>query len=467
MSKYSRIEESQPSTTTSTIPLLPGLPLLGNVDQFRRDAAGTLFRAWRTSGDAFEVRFGPQRIQFFSHPDYAQDILVRGMRTFLRPREFNGGTLLALALGDSVLTTDGDSWLAKRRLMQPVFHRQRITGMGDTMVAAGQRMLARWDKAGTGAETDLVHEMKLVTLDIINSTMFSSDVLGDVDLVGDKVDQTLEFLASYARAPLRIPLSWPTAANRKFKHAKDTIGDYLGVLIHKRRASAERKDDLLDMLLEARDEDSGEGMNDTQVRSEIASIYAAGHETTSLALVWTWHALNQHPHILRKLQDEVDTVLAGRAPTMADLPRLPYTLAVFEEAMRLYPPVPFTVRKAYASARVGPYDIQDGMFVGIAIQNIHRHPDFWPNAEVFDPQRFMPENKATLKREAYMPFLIGPHLCIGGNFAMMEGQLLLALIAQRYTVTEVPGQPVEKQVAITMKPKHGLRVTLARREVIS
>lgn len=448
-----------------TMPALKGLPFVGNVEQFRRDTVGTLLGAWRDAGDAFEVRFGPQRIQFFSHPDYAQDILVRGMRTFQRPREFKGGTLLSLALGDSVLTTDGDSWLSKRRLMQPVFHRQRIVGMGDAMVAAGERMLARWAQAGDAVETDLVHEMKLVTLDIINSTMFSTDVMGDVDVVGDKVDQTLDFLAAYARAPIRIPLHWPTPANRTFKNARDTIDTYLEKLIVLRRASGEQKGDLLDMLLEARDEATGEGMNDMQVRSEIASIYAAGHETTSLALTWTWHALNQHPEIVRRLRHEVDTVLAGRSPTMADLPNLPYTLAVFEESMRLYPPVPFTVRKAYAPARVGPYDIPEGMFVGVAIQNIHRHPDFWPNAAVFDPDRFMPANKAALKREAYMPFLIGPHLCIGGNFALMEGQLLLALMAQRYAITEVPGQVIDKHVSITMKPKGGLRVRLTRREV--
>ena len=217
------------------------------------------------------------------------------------------------------------------------------------------------------------------------------------------------------------------------------------------------------MLLDARDEDTGEGMNDEQVRNEVITIYGAGHETTAVALTWTCYALNQHPDVLKALQSEVDTALQGRTPTMADLPNLPYTLQVFEETLRLFPPVPLSVRMAYEPTQLDGYAVPKNQLVAIGINNMHRHPDFWEQPEAFMPERFAPENKAKLNRIAYLPFFTGPHLCIGSNFALMEGQLLLAMMVQRYAMRMTPNQKVEKEVAITMRPKHGLPVTLQRR----
>jgi cytochrome P450 len=458
---------TQPPSTEAAIsrvvPQLPGVPLLGNALQFRADTIGTLERGWREHGDLFEIRLGGRKLMIASSPGIAQDILIRGASTFRRPDQINGGTLLSLALGDSMLTTDGESWLARRRLMQPVFHRQRIQAMGDAMVHAGRRMLARWDKFGDDATIDLVAEMKQVTLDIINQTMFGTDVTSDADTVGHQVDAMLAFMAAFARNPVRLPLSWPTPANRRFLHARGVIEAYLDRVIRARRASAERRGDLLDMLLDARDEETGAAMTDVQVRNEVATIFAAGHETTALALTWTWHALNHNPQALRALRAEIDSVLGGREPTMADLPNLPYTLAVLEESMRLYPPVPFTVRKAYAPARLGPFEVEAGRLIGISINNIHRHPDFWPDAHRFDPERFLPANKSALRREAYMPFLIGGHMCIGLNFALMEGQLLLAMMAQHFDIRELPNQKIDKRVTITMRPAAGLAMRVAKR----
>jgi len=298
-----------------------------------------------------------------------------------------------------------------------------------------------------------------VTLDIINRTMFSVDVLPSVDRIGATIDVGLHYIMRYIQSPIRVPDHWPTPAKRKFDAAKATLDEFLYGIIAKRRASqGQAHGDLLDMLLVARDQDTGEGMNDEQVRNEVASIYGAGHETTALALTWTWLALNQNPAVLRTLQAEVDAVLQGRTPTMADLPHLPYTLQVFEESMRLYPPVPFTGRVAVQATTLGGFAIPKGAFVNIAINNIHRHPDFWADPEAFQPERFAPEHKTNLNRNVYIPFLTGPHLCIGNNFALMEGQLLLAQMVQRYDVQVVPDQHIVKEVAITMRPKDGLQV---------
>jgi len=201
----------------------------------------------------------------------------------------------------------------------------------------------------------------------------------------------LQWLTRNVRSPVRIPLSVPTPANRKFLRAKASLDRYLYAMIAERRQTGKQQGDLLDMLLAARDEDTGQGMTDEQVRNEVVTIYAAGHETTAVALTWAWVALNQNPDVLRKLQTEVDTVLGGRAPVIADLARLLYTLQVFEETMRLYPPVPLSVRRAYASAPLGDYIVPKDEFVAIAIHNIHRHPAFWERAEAFVPERFTPD----------------------------------------------------------------------------
>lgn len=448
---------------TAAVPILKGRPLIGHLPEFRRDPLALLETGWRQAGEVYALNVGPRTLIVVSHPDLAQTMLVDGKHLFQRTRTFNGGTPLTFILGLSVLTTDGDSWLAKRRLMQPIFHRARIQAMGATMAEAAQRMLARWEGRPAGSVLDLADEMKLVTLDIINRTMFSADVLPEVGQIGETVDISLHYITDRLRALVPVPASWPTPANRRFQKARATLDGYLYRLIRERRQTTARPGDLLDMLLDARDEATGLGMDDEQVRNEVVTVYGAGHETTALALTWTWYALSQNPDVRRKLQQEVDTVLAGRAPTPADLPRLSYTLAVLEESMRLYPPVPFTARTAEQAAELGGYAIPKGAFVLVAINNLHRHPEFWDEPEAFRPERFLPENKARLHRQAYMPFLTGPHLCIGRDFALMEGQLLLAAMAQRYDLPVAPGQTVEKDVAVTMRPRHGLKVQLTRR----
>lgn len=454
---------SPPALRAAAIPHLPGWPVLGNLPDFGSDPVGTLERGWRKMGDFFTLNIGPRRLHIVSAPDIAHAVLVDGWRTFTRPREVMGGTLLTQLLGHSVLTTDGQSWLSKRRLMQPVFHRQRIQHMGDQMTSAGAAMLARWDALPSTAPVNLSAEMKLVTLDIINRTMFSANVLPEADRLGPVVDEGLHFVAKMTRSLVNLPPGWPTPARAKFKRLRATLDAYLYGVIAERRASSEKKGDLLDMLLDARDEETGLGMNDEQVRNEVATVYGAGHETTALALTWTWLALNNNPSALRKLRAEVDGVLAGRAPTMADLPKLPYTLQVLEEAMRLYPPVPMTMRMAYEPATLAGYALPTRSFVLVSINNLHRHPKFWSDPESFIPERFAPENRVTLDKDAYLPFLTGPHLCIGNSFALMEGHLLLAMMAQRYDVRLIPAQTIVREVAITMRPKGGLRVTLHRR----
>jgi len=280
------------------------------------------------------------------------------------------------------------------------------------------------------------------------------------------VDSALDFIAGRAGNPFALPARWTIIpSHKKFWEQRAKLDDYLFRMIRERRAAlarGEQKNDLLEMLIEAQDADTGERMNDQQVRDEVSGIFGAGHETTALALTWAWHALNKHPDVLAKLRAEVDAL--GHAVQASDLPNLPYTLAVIEETMRLYPPVPMTIRVAFEQTELGGNPIPKGDLVSIAIRNIHRHPTYWQDPLEFRPERFLSENKASLNRNAYMPFLSGPHMCIGNHFALMEGQLLLAMMVQKYDVIESPEQSDEGKMAITMRPKYGLPVRITPRK---
>jgi len=452
-------------STTRPLPVYKSLPFIGILREFGRDPMAVFERGWQTLGDHFVTHLGPRQMHVISSAHLTQEILTEHKHTLRRSSRFEGGTPLTYILGLSLITTDGESWLAKRRMMQPVFHRPRITSMGDKMQAAGEAMLARWAHQPEGQLVELTEEMKLVTLDIINRTMFSTDVLPEVDHIGGVVEEALEFIMRRISTPFALPARWTIVpSHKRFWEARGRLDEYLFRLIRERRAAmaaGEHKSDLLEMLIEARDADTGEAMNDEQIRNEVAGIYGAGHETTALALSWAWHALNQYPEVLAKLRAEVDAL--GHPVQASDLPHLPYTLATLEEAMRLYPPVPFTVRYAYEAREVGGTLIPKDTFITLAIRNIHRHPQYWSEPETFKPERFLPENKATLHRNAYLPFLSGPHMCIGNHFALMEGQLLLAMMAQKFDVRETPLHSDDAKIGITMRPKHGLKVRLTPR----
>ena len=447
-------------------PVYKGKPVFGIFREFRRDALTFLEHSWHTYGDHFVTKLGPLPLHVISNPQLAQEALTVRKHILRRSQNFEGGTPLTYILGLSLITIDGDSWLMKRRMMQPVFHRSNILAMGDKMQAAGEAMLKRWSQLPADITVELTKEMKLVTLDIINRTMFSTNVLLEADKVGGVVDSALDFIAARAGNPFALPARWRIIpSHKKFWDQRARLDEYLFRMIRRSRialAQGERKNDLLEMLIEAQDADTGERMNDQQIRDEVSGIYGAGHETTALALTWAWHALNKYPDVLAKLRAEVDGL--GHAVQASDLPNLPYTLAVIEETMRLFPPVPMTVRVAFERTEIGGMPIPHGDLVAIAIRNIHRHPDYWQDPLEFKPERFLPENKAYLNRNAYMPFLTGPHMCIGNHFALIEGQLLLAMMVQKYDLIESPKQSDEGKMAITMRPKYGLPARITARE---
>jgi cytochrome P450 len=394
-----------------------------------------------------------------SHPDYIKHVLQDNHRNYGK-NTFAYQTL-QLTLGKGLVTSDGDFWLRQRRLAQPAFHRQRIEGFATMMTQATLDMLDRWATyTDSDHGFDLAQELTRLTLRIAGETLFHIDLTDDADDVGRALSLGLAETTARLSRPLSLPLAIPTPNNRRFLTARRALDSVVYDIIAERRRTQADTGDLLSMLMLAEDEETGERMTAQQLRDEVMTMMLAGHETTANALIWTWYLLAQHPGVEAKLAAELDAVLAGRAPVIADLPNLSYTLKVVQESMRLYPPLYSFSRSATQDDEIGGYSIPAGATVSMSPYAMHRHPDYWDDPERFDPERFRAEAVSVRHRFVYIPFAAGPRQCIGSTFALTEVQLVLATVAQHYRLRLVPDHPVEPIAAITLRPRNGVRVTL-------
>src|ERR687883_1525557 len=322
--------------------------LVGSLRDFRGDRLiETMEQARAKYGDVVRFRIGPRTVHLISHPDLAQEVLVKEKETFFKIQEGTDRKIgLGLVLGEGLLTNrDQNSWFARRRMLQPVFHRRHIATMVDEMVAAGQKMLSRWEELYAPKDVINIHEeMMRVTLDIINRTMFGGDVTREAGRVGTAMTVLTRYAFAQAGNPFSVPPWLPTRRNKEFHRALETIDSVVLGLIRARQAARgsgeQPRGDLLDMLLDAEDAETGERMANQEVLDEVKTVFAAGHETTANALTWTWLLLADNPEVGEKLKAELDAVLGDHPPTSANIPNLYYTKQVFDEALRLYPPVP-------------------------------------------------------------------------------------------------------------------------------
>mgnify|MGYP001814506563 CR=1 FL=1 len=444
-----------------TVPGPNLLAAIAGIPRFRNSELAGFRRGWKEHGDVYRVKLGRRDLWVCSHPDLMHEVLVAGRDVWGRIERMPNGSPfgLSLVLGDSLLTTDGDEWQWRRRLVNPVFHRGRVDAMAQTMIDCGREMLRRLDiAADSGATIDLLTEMKRVTQEIISRTMFSSDVTADADRIGAAVDGSIQYAARRSRAFVNVPLAWPTPAARRFAGAQRVLDELIYRNIAERRAAGGGGDDLLGLLLDTVDEESGRRLTDEQIRNEVATVYGAGHETTANALTWAWHELIEHPKALARLQAEV----AGMDLAADDFERLTFTRMVFDETLRFRPPVPVNGRFARAGTTLAGHRVAAGAIALLIVSNVHRHPDFWGRPDVFDPDRFSEAASADRHRYAWLPFGAGPHLCVGNHFATMEGVLLLAMMASRFTFEPMVTLPRHPAVAVTMKPRGGLPVKVKR-----
>jgi cytochrome P450 len=368
-------------------------------------------------------------------------------------------------VGLGLITSDGEYGLRQRRLAQPAFHRKRLATLASTMSTAAEETAGRWQSLARGDEpVDIAREMMHLTLRIVGQALFSTDTSADAGKVSRAVDVAIEYVNFRLNHPYAFSERVPTPRNLRFLRSRRTLDKVVNTLIEERRRSGTDTGDLLSMLLLARDEATGKGMSDRQLRDEVMTILLAGHETTAVALSWTWYLLSQHPQIEGNLHDELDGVLGGRTPTIEDVPNLPYTRMIVDEALRLYPPAWGVARQTRDTDEIRGYTIDRGTPIAMLTWVTHRHPEFWDAPEVFEPERFTPARSAGRPHFAYLPFGGGPRQCIGNNFALMETQIILATLAQQYAPRLAQGHRVEPQPLLTLRPRYGMRMHLHPRK---
>jgi cytochrome P450 len=415
-----------------------------------------LLTEWaRTYGDIFYYRAFTTPVYFLNHPDLIASVLVTHSRDFIKGRGLQVNERL---FGKGLLTSEGDLWLRERRICKPAFHSDRVQRYGELMVDYAERMLARWRP---GESRDLYTDMRQLTLEIVVKALFNVEIGEWVRRVAAAAEPIMEL---NTRGRILVPLIryLPTPLNLRYRRAVRGLERIVRTIIQQRAKNGEDSEDLLSMLLHARDEE-GRPLSFRQVRDEVMTLLLAGHETTALALCWTFYLLASNPFVEEKLVREITGVLRQGPPRALDLGRLPYADKVVRESMRLYPPAFAIARVAVRDCQIGGYCVPRGASVVMSQWVMHRDPRFFENPEFFNPDRWSEEFTERLPRFAYFPFGGGPRVCIGSSFAMMEATLLVISILQRFHFSLVPGCEVTPVTSITLRPKNGVRVLLEPR----
>jgi cytochrome P450 len=416
--------------------------VLGSLLDIRRDPIGAFLRAALRYGDVAYFKVGPRQGYLITNPDDVRHVLQDNARNYHKSPLYQK---LRMHLGNGLLTSEDEFWLRQRRIAQPAFHRQRVAGLANVMASAARDTAAQWQRlAAAGRSVDVDDEMMRLTRTVVVRALLGSD-LGPYT---ERIDGAWTIINEYIGENLwSIGLTgWlPSARRRRFEAARAVLREAVDYVITRRRQNPADTPDLLSMLLAARDDDTGEGMTDEQLRVEVTTFLLAGQETTSLALTWIWYLLSQHPPAQRRLDEELDAVLGGRPPDYADLANLPYTRMVIDEAMRLYPPAWGFSRQALGDDQLGGYQLPRGWMAFVVPYVLHRLPSLWEEPDAFDPDRFSPRQ------------------CIGNQFALIEAQLIVATLAQRYRLRLVPGHPVEPWPLITLRPRFGMPMFIESR----
>jgi cytochrome P450 len=436
----------------------PGYPVIGNLPAVIRLGMPELLRqSAQQYGDVVRFRVGGRTMILLAHPDHVRHVLYDNRDNYYKGPTYQSFRLLS---GNGLITSEGDFWKRQRRLAAPAFHNHAIAALGAIMTGASVDMVDGWDRESPGGAPvrfDLHHEMTRITLRIVGESLFGQDLRGDMDLSAPAFGVALREVMERGSAGFAPPLWLPTPANLRLRRALRVLDDLVYRIIEQQRRQPV-EGTLLAMFMAAVDEETGERMDDRQLRDEIITMYLAGHETTALALTWTWHLLSHHLAVYDRLEAELAEVLGGRVPTVADLPRLRYTRMVLEEGMRLYSPVWSIARDVRADDEVGGYRIPAGATVLLSQYVIHRRPELWPDPERFAPERFAPELVKERHKFAYFPFSTGPRVCIGNTFTLVEGTLILATVCQRYRMRAVVGPVVKPDIQATYRPRGGLPI---------
>jgi cytochrome P450 len=443
----------------------PSNPLWGPLPSIRKDILGT-FQTMAASGDAVKFRIFHKTLHLLSHPDHVKHVLVDRPKAYRK--QTRGYKELRRVVGNGLLTSDGDHWLRQRRLSSPAFHRKRIEGFADAMVSITVEESRGWEN---GTVRDVSLDLMHVTLRIVEKTIMSRESGTDGDAVGAALTVSLGEIMRRMNTPWVLPVSIPTPRNVRYRRSIGVMDRVVDGIVSERRRRGPREDgngDLLDMLMSSRDEATGDGMDDVQLRDEVMTILLAGHETTAMALSWTMMLLAQHPAVEEAVRAEIAAAIGDRPATMMDLMKLPLVDRVVRESMRLYPPAWVIARACVEDDDLsdggglgGAVPIKAGEWVFIAPYIIHRRPDLWPDPLRFDPDRFLADAVAARDRFAWIPFSAGQRKCIGDQFAMMEASLVLATMLQRHRFALATDRPIVPEPMVTLRPRGGLPMRIS------
>ncbi len=409
----------------------------GSVRELVRQPLSFFLAITRQYGDIVCYRSAPEVAFLVNHPDHIRHILVENNKNYSKATYSN--TKFKDVIADGLLVSEGDNWLRQRRLMQPAFHQNRLAQLVPLVTDETNRVIEHLDAATReGRPVDISKLMASLTLSITTKALFGVDLGEEVNNVGDMINMAADLLEKpkYAR----------------FQNALQYVDQVVFGIIEERRRTNVDTGDLLSKLLQSRDEETGQGMDDQQLRNQVITLLLAGYETTANALTWTWYLLAQNPQQAIQMRTEAAQVLRGSLPSSENLADLLYTRMVFEESLRMYPPAWVLGRKALGEDEIGGYRVPAGTIIAISPYVAHRHPDFWEKPDVFDPLRFTAERSAGRHRFAYLPFGAGPRQCIGNTLAQLEAHIILSMIASRFDLTLVPDQDIHPQPLFILRP---------------
>lgn len=421
-----------------------------------------LLAAWKTQGDLCEIRLGPYRSVLVVQPDHIRQVMVEDREVFTK--DLGAGVLMERVgafFGDGLLTSEGDVWRRQRRLLQPSFTAQAVTQFSALMLEEAE---AFGERRRDSAPFDVMNEMTRVTMNVICRSVFGYAVGDDLERLAKALTDAFATVMTDLQTPFAIPAAVPIPRNRKFRRVIAELDRLVEEIIETRRTQGSTEPRLLDDMLNAVQPDGTRGMTAKQLRDEIVTMFVAGHETTALALTWSFYLLAHHPEAEQRMHAELDSVLAGRPPQLADLERLSYTASVFQEAMRLYPPFLGTLRGTTRDHHIGGRHVSKGTLVMLSPFLTHRHPDLWDAPDTFRPERFLGEAGKQVNRYAYFPFGAGPRTCLGIHFANLEGLAVLATVAGRYRLEREKRKPIEPVALGSLRPAEPIRMRLVARE---
>jgi len=430
--------------------------LLGHLPEFRKDPLAFLIKCAQEQSEIVPLRMLHLPVYLFTNADHVEYVLGTHSRDFVKSRMYKlGGSIFGNGIGMS----EGDFWLRQRRLIQPIFHRERISAYGQIMVDHTQQMLATWQE---GQILDIPEAMLQLSMGITTRTLFNVDDASHT--IGKAITVALKEIANRFSTLISLPENVPTPANLRYQRAARHLDEGIYRMIQQRRAQPEDTGDLLSLLLQARHED-GSRMTDQQLRDEMVNLIIAGFETMAVAFIWIWYVLAQYPEVEAKLLAELQAVLGERTPTVADLPKLPYTEMVLTEMLRAYPPAPMMGREATKDFELGGYHFPAGTEIWLSPWVLHHNPRYFEAPNEFRPERWEGNLLKQLPKFAYCPFSGGPRQCLGNTYAVMEAKLVLTTVIQKFQLKVVPGQVVEPDFTFTLRPKHGLKMVLAKRSL--